>query len=387
MKRPNLILYIFLGFLLKIFALFKGQRIKHLDKITKPAFVLSNHTSFYDFLYTTTAIYPYRINYLAADKMFYDPILGKLLRLAHAIPKCLFQQDLIAVRAVKQIIAQKGIVGIFPEGQISAIGKTNLPPFVISKLIKKQAIDVFVVKHHNAYFVNPPWSKQSFPGRINTTIEKILTKETILKLNENEIYNLIKDKLDYHADSYNEKHRLSYRVGPINNLENLIYHCPSCGFDGLTAEKNTLVCGKCGYILHYNHFGRFDQFTISDLYFKQQAIIEKEIDENQNFFLSGEVTLESYRNNRVCEVGKGVLSITRDAYTYTGTMDGIKTTKIFPTVNVPYLPSDIGVNVQIYEQYLLYQFVFEDKKLATMFVHAGEYCYKLQSKAEKNNCD
>lgn len=383
MKRPNIFLYFFLGTLLKVFSWLKGQRIKRFDKISKPAFILSNHTSFYDFLYTIAAVYPHRINYLAADKMFYDPVLGKVLRSARAIPKCLFQQDLLAVRATKQIIAKNGIVGIFPEGQISSIGKTNLLPFAISKLIKKQAVDVFVVKHHNAYFVNPPWSKRSFRGKVYTTIEKILTKEMIMMLSDSEIFAIIKEKLEYHADLYNDIHRHRYHINHVNNLENLIYHCPKCGFNGLVANKNTLYCRECELTLRYNSYGRFDDYTISELYFKQQEIIEKQIDEDPNFILSGKVALESYRNNRVCEVGKGTLTITKDAYIYSGTIDGLETTKTFLTANISYLPSDIGINVQIYQEYQLYQFVFEDKKLATMFVIAGEYCYKSHHKLEK----
>lgn len=379
MKRPNLILYIVLGFLLKVFAYFKGQRIKRLDKITKPAFVLSNHTSFYDFLYTTTAVYPHRVNYLAADKMFYDPKLGKLLRLARAIPKCLFQPDLPAVRATKQIIERKGIVGIFPEGQISSIGKTYLPPFAISKLIKKQAVDVFVVKHHNAYFVNPPWSKRSFKGKIFTTVERVLTKEQINYLSEAEIFHIINEKLEYHADLYNAKHKLQYKVNKIDNLENLLYHCPECKTDGLISVDTKLQCPNCKAEFNYNTFGKFEDFTISDLYFKQQQILQDMLDQNPNFSLSAKVALESYKDNKVVVVGSGTLTLTKSAYIYEGTMDGISTKKVFETKNIPYLPSDIGINVQIYEQYQLYQFVFEDKQLTTKFVIAGEYCYKIQN--------
>lgn len=379
MKRPNIILYTTLGFLLKIFAFFKGQRIQRLDTITKPAFVLSNHTSFYDFLYTTTAIYPHRVNYLAADKMFYDPVLGKLLRLARAIPKCLFQPDLPAVRATKQIIEKKGIVGIFPEGQISSIGKTYLPPFAISKLIKKQAVDVFVVKHHNAYFVNPPWSKRSFRGKIRTTVEKILTKEEIHTLNDAEIFAILNEKLAYHADQYNFEHKLTYKVNKIDNLENLLYHCPECGFDGLTVFKSSLHCPNCDLELNYNAYGRFDEYSISEMYAKQQAVLEQQIDQDSNFSLSAKVDLESYRDKKVCIVGKGTLTITKSEYIYEGTMDGVMTKKVFQTKNIPYLPSDIGVNVQIYEQYQLFQFVFENKQLTTKFVIAGEYCYRLQN--------
>ncbi|MDO9629945.1 MAG: hypothetical protein Q7I99_08580 [Acholeplasmataceae bacterium] len=57
MKRPNIILNIVLGFLVKIFAYLKGQRIIKKCRIKGPAIILSNHTSFYDFIYTSAAMY------------------------------------------------------------------------------------------------------------------------------------------------------------------------------------------------------------------------------------------------------------------------------------------------------------------------------------------
>ncbi|MFA7367863.1 MAG: hypothetical protein WC008_06085, partial [Bacilli bacterium] len=275
--------------------------------------------------------------------------------------------------------SKNGIVGIFPEGQISSIGKSKLPSFAIAKLIKNQGVDVFAVKHHNAYFVNPPWSKKSFPGRINSTVEKILTKEDISKLTDKEIFDIIKDKLDYNADLYNEEHKMKYKVKNINNLQNLIYQCPKCFHEGLRTNKNTLECPNCNYKLIYNKYGRFDDYTISQLYKQQEEKIKEQLVNNPDFYLIANVKLECYRNNLVCVVGEGTLKITKDLYTYDGTIDGVKVIKNFKTSNIPYLPSDIGVNVQIYENYMLYQFVFEEKKLTTKFVIAGECSYILHS--------
>src|SRR3989339_115812 len=108
MKRPNIFLYSILGFLVKIFAYFKGQRITKKLKISGPAIILSNHTSFYDFIYTTAAMYPHRVSYLAANKMFYDPLLGFFLHLARAIPKSLFQSDPAATLKAFKILKRKG---------------------------------------------------------------------------------------------------------------------------------------------------------------------------------------------------------------------------------------------------------------------------------------
>jgi 1-acyl-sn-glycerol-3-phosphate acyltransferase len=168
MKRPNPFINIFLGFIIKIFALFKGQRVIKKCKITAPAIILTNHTSFYDFLYTAAAMYPKRVTYLAARKMFYEPGTGFFLRLARAIPKSLMQADSTATLKSLRILKKKGIISIFPEGQISPSGRSLKPAFSIAKFIKKANVNVYMVKHFGAGLVNPPWSKKSFKGRIET---------------------------------------------------------------------------------------------------------------------------------------------------------------------------------------------------------------------------
>jgi len=77
-----------------------------------------------------------------------------------------------------------------------------------------------------------------------------------------------------------------------------------------------------------------------------------------------------------------LLSLSRKEYEFKGIVDGIETTYLFDVKNTPTLPSDIGRNVQIYEGNQLYQFVFEDRKMPTKFVHSGEFMYQL---SKKNN--
>jgi len=378
-KRPNLILYLFLGVILKIFAFIKGQRISKKVEIKGPAIVLSNHTSFYDFIYTATAAYPHRINYLAADKMFYDPTLSFFLKLARAIPKCLFQSDLKSIRATFTIIKQNGIVGIFPEGQISGIGKTNESPYAIAKLLKKVAVDVYVIKHHNVYFVNPPWTKKSFPGKFETTMEKILTKELIDKMSDEEIFHLVNHQLDYNATEYNQIRKSKFRLNDISNLENIIYRCPACHHEGLISKKTHLHCEKCQLDLTYDIYGRLNEWGLYDLYHQQELTIQDEIKKQEDFSYCSPVQLESYRDNQLQLVGNGTLTLNKQHYIYQGTIDGMMGTKVFNTKNTPYLPSDIGKNIQIYENYQIYQFVFEEKWYPTKIVIAGEYIYRLQN--------
>ncbi len=380
MKRPNPIVNLILGFIIKIFAFFKGQRIVKKVKVKAPAIILSNHTSFYDFLYTTAAMYPQRVSYLAARKMFYEPGTGFFLRLARAIPKSLMQADAVATIKALRIIKHKGILSIFPEGQISPSGRSLIPAFSIAKFIKKAGVDVYIVKHFGAGLVNPPWSKKSFKGRIETVKELILTKEISAEMDLKEIYRIVCDKLYYSSSEDNLLKKYKYKLNEIGNLENVIYQCPSCKHEGLVADRTKLICPICNNVLQYDYYGLLNGVGVDHLFSMQENHVRKQIDESEDFELSGNTRLMTFRDNKLVEVGKGILLVKNFEYIYRGTIDGEETQKVFFAKDIPSLPSDIGRNIQIYEGDTIYQFEMELKWLPTKMVHVGEYLYYLQNK-------
>jgi 1-acyl-sn-glycerol-3-phosphate acyltransferase len=368
-----------LGFIIKIFALFKGQRIIKTCKIEAPAIILTNHTSFYDFLYTAAAMYPNRVTYLAARKMFFEPGTGFFLRLARAIPKSLMQADSTATIKSLRILKKKGIISIFPEGQISPSGRSLTPAFSIAKLIKKSKVNVYMVKHFGAGLVNPPWSKKSFKGRIETVKELIISKEELVDMDLETIYKVVCDKLYYSASEDNLKKQYKYKLNDIANLENVIYQCPSCGHEGLVAEKVQLRCPKCNIILKYDEYGLLNGLGIDQLFMKQEESVRKQIDEDENYQISGKTRLMTFKDQALVEVGSGTLTIKNFEYVYQGTMLGETKEFIFMAKNIPSLPSDIGRNVQIYEGDVIYQFEMDVKWLPTKMVHVGEYLYHLKN--------
>lgn len=376
MKRPNPFLFIFLGFVLKIYGWMKGQKIIRIDKIKAPAIVLSNHTSFYDFVYTTTAVYPKRINYIAAEKMFYDPTLGFFLRLARAIPKRLFFSDPTATIKGYKIVKNGCILGIFPEGQISAIGVTLWYNPAIAKLIKKSKVDVYMVKHKGAHLVNPPWTKNTFKGKIETTVEKILTPIEIKDMTEDEINQVIKEHLTFNSHAYNEVRKMKVKLNSIDNLESVIYRCPVCGKYDLESIHHALYCPNCQSTFEYTVYGSLGSYRIDQLYRAQEQEMKKLIDSDEPFLLKANVLLEGYVENRVKQIGLGEISLSRDEYLFKGIVNGKDTTYSFHPRSIPSLPTDLGINIQIYDESNLYQFVFDDNLLPTQFVIAGEYLYK-----------
>ncbi len=376
MKRPNIVLYGVLGLLIKMVAFIKGQRVIRKVKIKGPAVILSNHTSFHDFIYTTAAMYPSRVSYFAASKMFYEPVTGFFLRLARAIPKSLMQADPVATLKAFRVLRKDGIISVFPEGQISPTGAFMTPAFAIAKFLKKAKADVYIVKHMNAYCANPPWSKHTFRGRVETEKRLIIRKNELLTMSLEAIYETVCEALDFVTSAYNMEKRYRYRLKDISNLENVVYQCPSCLFEGLVSKGDHLACPSCGHRMDYDQYGLLAERGIDQWFKEQETRLRTEIKANPDFELSAKTRLQSFRNNRLVDVGEGMLTLRRYAYHYEGTVDGKHQHLSFLVKSTPTLPSDIGRNIQIYEGDQIFQFEMDTPWLPTKFVHAGEALYE-----------
>lgn len=378
MKRPNPFLYLPFAFLLYIFAFFKGQRIIRKIKINKPSIIIANHTSFYDFIYSTTALFPYRLTYVAVDKMYYTRPAGFFMRLARSIPKCLFQPDLRSTKNILDVLKKKGIVCIYPEGQISSFGKTLDIPYQIAKLVKVASVDLYICKHRGAYFSNPPWTKKSFRGRVESKVFKLIDQREIDQLSTETIFKVIKNGMNYDASEDNISKRWKYKISDISNFENVIYECPKCSHQGLKSQENKLICPKCNYEMVFNSYGLINQKTISHYYHRQEQNMLNEYQKDPTFHISSQVDLESYLGQKICVVGSGTLLLDRYGYHYKGTMFEKEVSLDFDCKYIPSTPSDIGINIQIYKDYRLYQFVVKEEKYKVMqFVIFGEILYKL----------
>jgi len=377
MKKTSGTLFWPLGGLLKLYAFGKGQRIVHKDPITGPAITLSNHTSFYDFIYTTTALYPKRMNYLAAHKMFFDPLLGPFLRLSRAIPKALLQPDAVATMKALRVLKNKGILSIFPEGQISPSGRFMKPTFSVAKLIKKAKVDVFIVKHQFPYLVNPPWTKKTFRGRMDTQVVKLFDRNDIPNLSEQEIYESVYKALYHSPYEDNLLKQYTYKLNDIQGLEHVLTECPTCHKTGLVSQKHQLNCPHCQAIFKYDAYGRIDNQGVDVYYEAQRQRLIQTVLANPNYTLESPVRLEGYRNKRVQTIGEGHLTLSKDGYHFVGKVFNEDKTYHFDVKDVPTCPSDIGRNIQIYEGYELYQFVFENPYLPTQFVLLGEVLHDL----------
>ncbi len=380
MKKPNLILHFLLGGILKIFTKIKGQKIIEKTKIKGAAITLSNHTSFYDFAYTFSSIYPRRTNFIAARKMFHEKGLKGFMKLARAIPKSLMEVDISATKSTLKLLKKGGIVTIFPEGQISPSGSTMYFNQAISKLVKKANVNLYIIKHFGAGLVNPPWSKKSFKGKILTKKYLLLNKEDISSMSVEQIHENIVKHLEYRPSEFVLKTKYRYKVNDITNLNNLFYLCFNCNYEGLEIKDNNLFCPNCMHSFKYDNKGFVNDIAYEQVFFKQQNHVINQIKQNPDFCLSANAKVISIKDNKMQEVGFGKINLNKDTYTFKGIIEKQEVVKTFDVKNVSYLPSDVGRNIQIYEKNQVYQFELDIPYLPTKFVHAADYLYQLKTK-------
>jgi hypothetical protein len=210
-----------------------------------------------------------------------------------------------------------------------------------------------------------------------TEVDLVLSRNRLEELSEPQILSLLTDRLAFNVSEWNEQSPHAYHPNDISNLESVLYRCPVCGKESLTSARLALACPDCGETFSYDRFGKIGGFRIDKLYHVQEQAMRKSIEGNPEFCLVSPVKLESYRGKHLETVGEGTLRLNKKEYVYEGTLDGAPVVKRFDPKNIPTLPSDLGRNVQIYEGYVIYQFVMDEVHLPTKFVIAGEIIHNL----------
>ena len=113
-----------------------------------PAIIAANHVSFVDAV-LLMAISPRPIRFIMDHRIFATPLLGRLFRLAGAIPIAPREVDpetyARAFAAADQALADGELVGIFPEGSLTSDGR--LQPFKggIMKVLEQRPVPVIPV--------------------------------------------------------------------------------------------------------------------------------------------------------------------------------------------------------------------------------------------------
>jgi len=199
--KPNVFLYYTVCFFAGLyFRWVLGLRVDNsaIKGIKPPFFVIAGHTSWLDFYTVTIALFPGRMNYIAAYNLFRDPVLKFLLGLMGVISKNQFTRDNQAILKMKYAISAGRIVAIFPHGCLSNEGRPGgFAAPSIAKLITTFKIPVVAVKINGGYLTRPRWTKRTRRGRIEATVTRLFTSEELGTLPTDVVYRRLIGAIDF----------------------------------------------------------------------------------------------------------------------------------------------------------------------------------------------
>jgi 1-acyl-sn-glycerol-3-phosphate acyltransferase len=236
---------------------------EHSDTFPKPPFlVVANHGTFFDpwiiGSHTTTPL-----GIMTNDDGFRDGIVTRwYLKSIGAFPKKKGAADYRAMKKTLDLLRSGVPVCIFPEGQTTWDGETQLLYPGIEKLIKRTGCKLVTVRLQGNFLMKPWWAKSKRSGRIRITVS-VHTPEKIKRLSTEELFSLIRQSIYQNDIKDPENTRLPFSGRNLaEGLERFVWICMQCAAeDTLVMEGNRITCTACGSIWEIDPYCRLTPVT------------------------------------------------------------------------------------------------------------------------------
>ncbi|VEU82330.1 lysophospholipid acyltransferase family protein [Acholeplasma hippikon] len=241
-----------------------------------PFLVLGNHTVPVDPILMGLN-FPFHLYYFATEQIFNLGLLSKLLIFAvNPIKKSKSLSDLSAIRKAKKIVQEGGSVAVFPEGNVTYDGQTSHINPSIVKLVRLLRIPVIFYKTKGFYLSNPRWTLKVKRGYTESYIENILYPNDYEKMDDDELYEVIKKSL--YVNAYEDQFLQTYEYKGIKlalGLERLIFIDFTNDTPFVTyTKKNKLLSKSSDLCLTYqsNGFIKYNENTTNLIELNQEVI-------------------------------------------------------------------------------------------------------------------
>ena len=305
-KKPNIIPY-FIYYAVGRTHLLGAKyhpHFKRIDKLPKkgPAFIIWNHQSRRDHTFITSLAWPRRISIVAEYVSFFREHLHWPFKMMNIIPKKVFTNDMISIRAINSIIKQGGVVAFSPEGTSSIFGDNQ--PIVpgTGRFLQAFGVPVYVVNMQGSYLTNNKICSDDRIGEVYAQLKLLFTPEDLKKMTPDQIDDAI--NLEFKHDDYkwNKERHIKYKSkGKIcTNLSDMLYKCPKCGAEfKMTSKDNYIQCDHCGNGAIMDDYYDFHPFnkeciipeTPTDWVHRERLDIIREIRDNPKYSFKFHVKL------------------------------------------------------------------------------------------------
>ncbi|ALX49580.1 1-acyl-sn-glycerol-3-phosphate acyltransferase [Lentibacillus amyloliquefaciens] len=224
-----------------------------------PYIILSNHVNNWDPLLLNCYV-DEPISFIAADPLFRNPFLKRILNYVGAIPKQKFKNDTRTIRLILKAKKHNRVIGIFPEGNRNWDGKTDPLIYSTSKLVKLLDIPVVIATIRGGHLSHPRWGDGHRKGTIAISFEKVWDAGAFHQNSPEEVHERLTEALYHDEMAWQSEHMVPYkRKSPAHYLERLLFICPHCHVPGsLHSYDDLFECQHCGYTVHYTDFGTFE---------------------------------------------------------------------------------------------------------------------------------
>ncbi len=298
---------------------------KALKEQKRGCFLIYNHYSNQDHFLISAACNYRRVNFVISGHFFFNKLLAFILNLARAIKKEQFKPDLLAIRKIKKVIEDNGIVAIAPAGQVSVDGAPIFISPAIVKLIRMAKADVLALKMQGSHLCFPKWRLGKRKCAMKMSFEKVILAEDITKYTDEEIYQkvVMSISINEYTDQLTMKRPIRGK-NIMSGLENMLIKCPKCGsYFTHIVKHNEMTCTKCHNIVVMNKLGFIEPKTENDIYFEdevkwyeyQKEELKKELDQ-PDFIYQARVELSRDLTNdkKLDIIGEGIITLTNDRF-------------------------------------------------------------------------
>lgn len=359
--RPNGFVYQILRFLAIIYinlrCKFRAKK-SNLKSFKGSYLLIFNHHSNHDVFFAAKGLSSRRINFVVSTYFFKNKLLAKIFKANRCIAKEQFKPDLKAIRQMKAIINQNGIIGIAPAGQVCITGESTYTSPAIVKLIRFCKTDVIAMIVKGAHLVFPKWGKYKRTGRVDVEYQHIIRKEELDQMSDDEIYNRVVQKIS--VNDYEYQAEKKYKIkgkNLIEGLENILYYCPKCHQELYHETKgNIMECKHCGNKTVMDEYGFLapadaDSISFSDevkWYNYQKERLAKEM-EDSNFTMKMKVDVQKANPEKSTFefAGHGLLTFKGDEVTYEGELLKEQVKRTYSLKSVSQLPFKPAAHIEI----------------------------------------
>jgi len=237
---------IFVGWYLK--RVFNFSRAPGSDIVPPAPFILvANHGTFFDPWFAGYFSYS-PLSIMCNDDAFRSgPVTAWYLKTIGAFPKRKGASDYKAMKETLARLSSGSPVCIFPEGQTTWDGETQLIYKGIEKIIKRARCPLVMIRFSGNFLTKPWWAETKRSGRILCVI-KVLPADTIKAMSDDEVFDAIRRHIRHSdiKDADNMRHPFTgSRL--TEGLERFVWACMQCGAeDALTTSGNEVRCTSCG---------------------------------------------------------------------------------------------------------------------------------------------